>query len=75
MKLLATIGVAVTVAASASTVSADELVSGPQVGEKVTSLLFEFGGEKCGGVKDRYPVGRTETNENTSRRPSDRDHL
>ena len=59
MKLLATIGVAVTVAASASTVSAEEVVSGPQVGEKVTSLLFDFGGEKCGGVKDQFPVGTT----------------
>ena len=57
MKLLATIGVAVTVAASASTVSAEELVSGPQVGEKVDSWLFNFGGEKCGGAKDGYPVG------------------
>jgi len=56
MKLLATIGVAVTVAANASAVSAEELVSGPQVGEQVTSLLFDFGVEKYGGVKDRYPV-------------------
>ena len=59
MKLLVTIGVAVTVAASASTVSAEELVSGPQVGEKVGSLIFDFGGEKCGGAIDRYPVGTT----------------
>ena len=57
MKLLATIGVAATVAASASTVSAEELVSGPQVGEQVTSLVFDFSIEKYGGVKDRYPVG------------------
>ncbi|MCH8044490.1 MAG: hypothetical protein IID44_12295 [Planctomycetes bacterium] len=32
-------------------------VSGPQVGEKVDSWLFNFGGEKCGGAKDGYPVG------------------
>ena len=59
MKLLATIGVAVTVAASASAVSAEELVSGPQVGDKVTSLVFDFSVEKYGGVKDRYPVCTT----------------
>ena len=62
MKFMATIGVAVTVAASAFTASAEELVSGPQVGEQVTSLLFDFSVEKYGGVKDRYPVGSTSPN-------------
>ncbi len=56
MKLLTMLGVGVAVAASTSSISAEELISGPQVGERVTGF-FDIGAEKCGGVKDRYPVG------------------
>ena len=57
MKSFVAVGLAVALAAQASTLSAEELVSGPQAGERVTSLLFDISGVKCGGAKDRYPVG------------------
>ena len=56
MKSLVAAGLAVALAAHASTLSAEELVSGPQAGERVTGF-FDFGGVKCGGAEDRYPVG------------------
>lgn len=36
--------------------SADQLVSGPQAGDRV-SASFEFTGLKCGGATDRFSVG------------------
>jgi len=42
--------------ATATHATAEELVSGPQAGEKVTGY-FEFRGTKCAGTTDRYPAG------------------
>ena len=56
MKCIVAVGLAVTLATQASTLSAEELVSGPQAGERVTGF-FDISGVKCGGAKDRYPVG------------------
>ena len=58
MKFIIAVGLAVALAVQASTpLSAEELVSGPQAGERVTALLFDISAVKCGGAKDRYPVG------------------
>lgn len=56
MKRLATLAVAVTVATSSLASAGDELVSGPQVGERVTGY-FDIEAEKCGGAEDGYAVG------------------
>jgi hypothetical protein len=42
--------------ATATHATAEELVSGPQAGEKVTGF-FDFDGTKCAGPMDRYPIG------------------
>jgi len=56
MKCFMMAALAVTLAAQASVINADDLVSGPQAGERVTGF-FDFSGVKCGGAKDRYAVG------------------
>jgi len=56
MRLVTTIGVALALTAYSSTNIAGELISGPQVGEKVSGY-FDIEAEKCGGIKDRHPVG------------------
>ena len=33
----------------------EKIISGPQVGERLAG--FDFGGEKCGGADDRFPIG------------------
>ncbi len=57
MKSILAVGLTVALGAQASTLNAEELVSGPQVGERVGSLNFEFSGIKCGGAKDGIKVG------------------
>ena len=57
MYRLATIAVAVSLVTTPVT-AADNLVSGPQTGERVTGF-FDLEGVKCGGVTDRYAVGTT----------------
>lgn len=55
MKAIAIVGLAM-LATHVTWASAEELVSGPQAGEKVSGY-FDFAGTKCGGSTDRYPVG------------------
>ena len=55
MKSIVAVGLAVALAAQVSTLSAEELVSGPQAGEPLTG--FDIMGVKCGGAEDGHRVG------------------
>ena len=56
MRLVTTIGAALALTACTFPITAEELISGPQVGEKVSGY-FDIEAEKCGGIKDRHPIG------------------
>ena len=56
MKSNVAVGLAVALAAQVSTLTAGELVNGPQAGAPVTGY-FDIDGVKCGGAKDGRPVG------------------